>query len=42
MKKLGFGMMRLPKSDKDDETSIIQEEVDKMANLFLEKRIHIL
>ena len=37
MKKLGFGMMRLPKSDKDDETSIIQEEVDKMADLFLEK-----
>ena len=34
MKKLGFGLMRLPKLDKDDESSVEYEQVDKMAETF--------
>ena len=37
MKKLGFGMMRLPLLDENDETSVNQEEVNKMADLLMEK-----
>ncbi|PAV06912.1 aldo/keto reductase [Methanosphaera cuniculi] len=35
MKKLGFGLMRLPKLDKDDESSVEYEQVDKMAETFM-------
>ena len=37
MKKLAFGMMRLPKFDENDESSVDFEQVNKMADLFLEK-----
>ena len=37
MKKLAFGMMRLPKIDENDESSVDFEQVNKMADLFLEK-----
>ena len=37
MKKLAFGMMRLPKLDENDESSVDFEQVNKMADLFLEK-----
>lgn len=36
MKKLGFGLMRLPKTNPDDESSIDYEQVDKMTKTFLE------
>ena len=36
MKKLGFGMMRLPLIDEKDPTSINYEEVCKMVDKFLE------
>jgi predicted aldo/keto reductase-like oxidoreductase len=35
MKKLGFGMMRLPVKDAKDQASIDQEQVNKMADYFL-------
>lgn len=35
MKKLGFGMMRLPLLREDDPTSINENEVNKMVDLFL-------
>lgn len=37
MKKLGFGTMRLPLLDEKDVKSIDQEQVNKMADLFLSK-----
>ncbi|HEX2946761.1 MAG TPA: aldo/keto reductase [Clostridia bacterium] len=37
MKKLGFGMMRLPLKDEGDSKSIDQELVNKMADYFIEK-----
>lgn len=37
MKKLAFGMMRLPVLDENDESSIDFEQVNKMVDLFLEK-----
>jgi predicted aldo/keto reductase-like oxidoreductase len=36
MKKVGFGMMRLPLTDEDDIKSINQEEVNKMVDVFME------
>ena len=36
MKKMGFGMMRLPLTNKDDLKSIDQEQVNKMVDLFME------
>ncbi|RAP50881.1 MAG: Fe-S oxidoreductase [Methanosphaera sp. rholeuAM74] len=35
MKKMGFGMMRLPLKDNDDLTSINQKEVNEMVDLFM-------
>ena len=37
MKKLGFGTMRLPLTDPSDQTSIDQEQVNRMVDYFLEK-----
>ena len=37
MKKMGFGLMRLPQTDKDKPETINQEQVNKMTELFLEK-----
>ena len=37
MKKLAFGMMRLPLLDENDESSVDFEQVNKMADLFMEK-----
>lgn len=36
-KKLGFGFMRLPLKDKEDQTSINYEELEKMVDTFLER-----
>lgn len=36
MKKLGFGLMRLPQLDKDDYGSVDIERVKKMADAFME------
>jgi len=36
MKKMGFGMMRLPLTNNDDLKSIDQEQVNKMADIFME------
>ncbi len=36
-KKLGFGFMRLPLTDPNDQTSIDMEQVRRMVDLFLEK-----
>lgn len=36
-KKLGFGMMRLPKLDPDDAASIDLEQVKQMVDLFLDR-----
>ena len=37
MKKLGFGLMRLPLLDPNDETSVDLEQVKHMVDLFLER-----
>lgn len=37
MKKLAFGMMRLPLLDENDDSNVDFEQVNKMADLFLEK-----
>ncbi|WP_455645909.1 aldo/keto reductase [Methanosphaera sp.] len=37
MKQMGFGMMRLPQTDKNDAKSVDQEQVNKMAEVFMEK-----
>ncbi len=37
MKKFGFGLMRLPVTDKSDAASVDLEQVKKMVDLFLEK-----
>lgn len=37
MKKLGFGLMRMPVLDKTDAASVDVEQVKKMVDLFLEK-----
>lgn len=37
MKKLGFGLMRLPLKNKDDQASINMDELKRMADTFLEK-----
>ena len=37
MKKLGFGMMRLPITDKEDQTSFDVAQVEKMVDRFLEE-----
>lgn len=34
---MGFGLMRLPQTDKDKPETINQEQVNKMTELFLEK-----
>ena len=36
MKKLGFGLMRLPQLDADNYGSVDVERVKKMADLFME------
>lgn len=36
MKKMGFGLMRLPLTDKDNLESIDQDQVNQMAKLFLD------
>jgi predicted aldo/keto reductase-like oxidoreductase len=36
-KKLGFGCMRLPLLDKDDQTSFDTETLNKMVDTFLER-----
>lgn len=36
MKKLGFGLMRLPLLDKDDQSSIDIETVKRMVDTFME------
>lgn len=36
MKNMGFGMMRLPLTDKDDLKSVDQEQVNKMVDTFME------
>lgn len=36
MKKLGFGMMRLPQIDNNDFTNVNQEQVNKMFDLYME------
>ena len=37
MKKLGFGFMRLPVTDKDDMTSVDTETLNRMVDTFLER-----
>lgn len=37
MKKLGFGLMRLPQTDKNDAAAVDVEQVKKMVDLFMEK-----
>ena len=37
MKKLGFGFMRLPLLDENDETSFDYEKINKMVDIFIEK-----
>lgn len=37
MKKLGFGLMRLPLTDPDDYASVDVEAVKKMADTFMER-----
>ena len=37
MKNMGFGMMRLPLLDENDLSSIDQDQVNKMADIFMEK-----
>lgn len=37
MKKLGFGFMRLPITNKEDQTSIDFEQLNKMVDIFLER-----
>ncbi len=37
MKKLGFGLMRLPQLDKNDPAKVDVEQVKKMVDLFLER-----
>jgi Predicted oxidoreductases of the aldo/keto reductase family len=37
MKKLGFGLMRLPLTDRNDQTSINMEELNQMVDTFLER-----
>ncbi|MGN1083479.1 MAG: aldo/keto reductase [Lachnospiraceae bacterium] len=37
MKKLGFGFMRLPLLDENDQTSFDKEQICKMVDLFLER-----
>lgn len=36
MKNMGFGMMRLPLTDKDDFKSVDQEQINKMVDTFME------
>jgi hypothetical protein len=36
-KKLGFGFMRLPITDKEDQASIDFEQLNKMVDAFLER-----
>lgn len=37
MKKLGFGLMRLPLTDKSDATKIDMKQLEQMVDLFIEK-----
>lgn len=37
MKKLGFGLMRLPTLDKNDPSKVDVEQLKQMVDLFLEK-----
>ena len=37
MKKLGFGLMRLPQTDKSDASKVDVEQVKQMVDLFMEK-----
>ena len=37
MKKLAFGMMRLPLIDENDEASVDYNQVNDMADLFMER-----
>ena len=40
-KKLGFGCMRLPISDKEDQSSIDFEQLNRMVDIFLERELLI-
>ena len=42
MKKLGFGLMRLPLKDKEDASAIDQEQLNQMVDLFWKKDLPIL
>lgn len=37
MKKLGFGLMRLPLTDPADEASVDIRQLEEMVDLFLER-----
>lgn len=37
MKKLGFGMMRLPVFDENDRSTVDMEEVKKMVDLYMNR-----
>ena len=37
MKKLGFGLMRMPTNDKTNEADVDIKQVKKMVDLFMEK-----
>ena len=36
-KKLGFGLMRLPRNDKNNAADVDVEQVKKMVDLFMER-----
>lgn len=42
MVEMGFGMMRLPKTDENDEKSIDQEQVNKMMDVYLDSGFNYL
>jgi len=37
MKKLGFGLMRMPLTDPNDDAAVDIEQVKRMVDLFIEK-----
>ena len=41
-KKLGFGLMRLPRLDADDEASIDLEQTKQMVDTFLERGLSLI
>ncbi len=42
MKKLGFGLMRLPLLDKADQASVDVEQVKKMVDYFIDTSLQLL